>query len=255
MNEAEHFERILEELAGLIGDLGDLATHMVLIGGQVLALESKSAGGDGSIRMMTPTGIELERGFSLEPDLLFDVEAAGFQADRLPEILKERGYQRTRGYRWGRDIGDYRVEIDLFVPPETEPSFQPTGMTHLAGGSRVAAVSRRLQIELHSGRVLQVSVPDPVGFMETKVEAMNVRNEAKDAFDLYAYVHQQSADEIRAALDGAGSEGTRLRSRLKAHFGEPSARGIRDVLTYAGSLDQAVKELLTAAIIDLFDEL
>ncbi len=50
MNDEERFEQVLEELASLIRDLGDLAFSLVLIGGQVLALESKAGGGDGRIR-------------------------------------------------------------------------------------------------------------------------------------------------------------------------------------------------------------
>ncbi|ADO67931.1 hypothetical protein [Stigmatella aurantiaca] len=55
MTELEHFEAVLRELAELLLDLGDLASRVVLIGGQVLALESRLQGGTGTITLkMSP---------------------------------------------------------------------------------------------------------------------------------------------------------------------------------------------------------
>ena len=253
MNDEERFEQVLEELASLIRDLGDLAFSLVLIGGQVLALESKAGGGDGRIRVTTATGINLDRGFSFESDLLFDVDAMGSHADRLTEILRARGYRRTREFKWRRDVdGGHGFEIDLFVPEGSDLSYVPTGMTTVTGAERAAVRHERLRIELRSGRTLELNIPDPVGFLATKIAAIVHRDEPKDAFDVFCCVHRHTPTALREQLRAAGHEGSILQERLRNLFGTPDARGVRDVLNYAASTDEAVSELLTRAVVDLF---
>lgn len=48
--ELQQFEAVLRELGELMLDLGDLSSRVVLIGGQVLALESRRRGGLGDHR-------------------------------------------------------------------------------------------------------------------------------------------------------------------------------------------------------------
>lgn len=110
-------------------DLGDLGTHVVLVGGQVLALEDLAEGGSGIIQVETATGIVVERGFSMEPDLLFDTDSDAAQVfgERLPQVLRERGFVPTRGFRWSKDVAGEPMHLDLFCAPGTEGD-APTSM-------------------------------------------------------------------------------------------------------------------------------
>jgi len=88
MNDDERFERVLTELGRLLLAMGDLAQHVVLIGGQVPSLLARQRRGRGPMQVRTQTGVTVTRPFSLESDLLFDVANSGFLADRLPEVLR-----------------------------------------------------------------------------------------------------------------------------------------------------------------------
>lgn len=106
MTDEERFDEILGELRELLLDLGDLSFSVMLIGGQVLALESRLRGGSGVISVETDTGIGVERGFSFEPDLLFDLDGSEFMAGRLLEVLGERGFKReSRDFRLSASRG------------------------------------------------------------------------------------------------------------------------------------------------------
>ena len=164
---------MLRELAELILDLGDLGRSVVLIGGQVLALHSRAAGGTGSVDVRTDTGITVERGFSMEPDLLFDFDEDTFTAERLTEVLHLRGYLRARDFRWAKALaGDpgFTMQLDLFAPSEVPTEVLPTPMTPLPDG--YLALRRKVPVELLLDEVtLRIHVPDPVAFLSLKVRA------------------------------------------------------------------------------------
>ncbi|NOK21730.1 hypothetical protein [Corallococcus carmarthensis] len=126
MTDEERFDEILGELGELMLDLGDLSSRIMLIGGQVLALESRQRGGTGVIAIETDTGIVVERGFSFEPDLLFDLDGADFMAERLPEVLRQRAMRRPgssagprpcRVGRWTWTSSPPRTSIPTSCPP------------------------------------------------------------------------------------------------------------------------------------------
>ncbi|WP_225413116.1 hypothetical protein [Stigmatella hybrida] len=256
MTELEQFEAVLRELAELLLDLGDLASRVVLIGGQVLALESRLQGGTGTITLKTSTGIEVDRGFSFEPDLLFELEGDEFAADRLPEVLRDRGYQRVRDFRWSRPLpGGAQMDLDLFSMPGVEREALPVPMTVLPNAPLALKFKRR--IEFSVGKVpLRLSVPDAAGFLAMKVEAKLKQRpkETKDCFDLFAYVMLMGTKTVLSSLAQADHEGRLIQAKLVDLFREPSSPGVRDVLEYASSLEPAEQELLAQAVVDLFSE-
>lgn len=256
MTDDERFEEILRELGALLLDLGDLSTRAVLIGGQVLALESRQRGGTGVIAIKTDTGTEVDRGFSYEPDLLFDLDGTEFMAERLPQVLQQRGYRRTREFRWSKELDGGEMHLDLFAPADVERSQLPTAMTPLPDAR--LALRRSQPVALTIGDTpLRILLPDAVGFLAMKVRAKLEQRPAvhKDSFDIFAYVKLVGAKVVRDALEQAGQDGRVLRGKLLQLFWNASAPGVRDVMAYASSLETAEKELLAQAAVDLFAEL
>jgi hypothetical protein len=256
MTELEQFEAVLRELAELLLDLGDLASRVLLIGGQVIALESRLQGGTGTIILKTNTGIEVDRGFSFEPDLLFELDGDYFAAERLPEVLTSRGYQKVRSFRWSKPLaGGSQMSIDLFSMPDVEQDVLPVQMTALPDAPLALKFKRR--IEFRVGEIpLRLAVPDAAGFLAMKVRAKLEQrpNETKDCFDIFAYVMLMGTKTVLASLAQAGYEGRLIQAKLVDLFRVPSAPGVRDVLEYASSLDPAEQELLAQAVVDLFSE-
>jgi hypothetical protein len=256
MTDEERFEEVLRELGELLLDLGDLSSRAVLIGGQVLALESRRRGGTGVIAIKTETGTEVDRGFSYEPDLLFDLDGTEFMAERLPDVLKQRGYGRTREFRWSKKLGSGGdMHVDLFAPADVERSQLPTAMTPLPDAR--LALRRTQPVALSIGDTpLRILLPDAVGFLAMKVRAkLEQRPDAhKDSFDIFAYVKLVGPKGVLAALEQAGQDGRVLQEKLLRLFWNTSAPGVQDVMAYATSLEPLDKDLLAQAAVDLFSE-
>lgn len=228
MDEVEQFERALLELGGLMRALEDLASSVVLIGGQVLALEARRRGHSGAIAVKTETGEELTRGFTLEPDLLFDIEGTEFMAGRLPEVLKGRGYERVRQYRWSRRLQGLLFHVDLFASDEVEPGDLPTAMVPLPDARLVIKRARPATFDIQ-GTSLRIALPDVVGFLMMKTRArLQLRAHShKDSFDIVAYVDwwarmpswtPWSRRSPRGEASGVGSESFSSRARHLAFW-------------------------------------
>src|SRR4051812_18972098 len=126
MTPEERLDLVLDELRQLLTAFHDLAAHVLLVGGQVLAVEAKRAGGTGEIVVTTPTGLSLGGRYTMEPDLLLDVDSAGARAEHFLDALRERGFKRVRSFRWHKELdAGFGVDIDLFVPPDADPSNIP----------------------------------------------------------------------------------------------------------------------------------
>jgi hypothetical protein len=259
MTDAEQFQAILQELHELLLDLGDLAESVMLIGGQVLALESIRRGGSGVIEATTDAGVIVERGFSLEPDLLFDLDEDSFMAERVPEVLRARSYVRGRDFRWSKQLGGSPpmvLHVDLFAPARVSPEALPTAMTPLPDAD--LATRYRMPIEVQIGaQTLRIYVPEPVAFIAMKITAKTVQrpNEQKDSFDLYAYVNLMGPKVVNASLDRAGVEGQRLRRELRLLFWDVDSRGTRDVVAASLLQDSHEQQLLARAVVDLMAEI
>ncbi|NTX10433.1 hypothetical protein HUA76_06520 [Myxococcus sp. CA056] len=258
MTDEERFDEILEELRELLLDLGDLSFSVMLIGGQVLAMESRLRGGTGVISVETDTGTVVERGFSFEPDLLFDLDGSEFMAGRLLEVLRERGFKReARDFRWSKTMpSGQTMDLDLFAPDGSEVSELLTRMTPLPD-ARIALGRRRLVSLKVGGKSLSILLPDAAGFLSMKERAKReLRPEkAKDSFDMFVYVKLVGTEAVRASLQAAGEDGRALRDRLLTLFWNAHSKGVQDVLTYAASHEDEERALLAQAVVDLFAEL
>lgn len=260
MTDDELFSAVLRELAELLGRLGPLGARTVLIGGQVLAIEGLRRTGSGIIRAETETGITVERGFSLEPDLLVDLDADRFAADQLPEILRHCGYKRVRDFRWAKPLpdgaGEQQVILDLFRSPDIDVENVATSMTELPDAELVLRRSVPVEVELGSAR-LQIRIPDALSFLKMKVRAKREQRpkETKDSFDVYAYVQLQGAASVSAELSKAGADGSALLQELKALFWDVTSPGVRDVIASATTLAPHERALLAQGVVDLFADL
>lgn len=254
--EQQQFEAILKELGELMLDLGDLSQRIVLIGGQALALQAQAQRGTGLIAVETETGEVVERGYTFEPDLLIDLEGAEFTAERLPDILQQRGYQRHRDFRWSKPLGTTIVFIDLFAPPELEPEALPTSMTRLPDARLVLKRAQHIELTVGDTR-LRIAIPDAVGFLTMKVRAKLEQRpkESKDSFDIFTYVKLVGPQKVSESLQNAGPEGQELRQKLLALFWNDLSPGVLDVVAYASTLEPEQKELLVQSVVDLFAEL
>ena len=256
LDEAAQFDVVLDELRGLLSDFTMIGVSPMLVGGQVLAVEGKAAGGDGVIEVRTPTDVVVQRGFSMEPDLLFDVDNAGPRSDAIIDVLKAHGFKRVKTYRWAKAMPTGEVLLDLFMPPDADDANDPAGFTRLPAGDIALLRPRKIQVQLRGG-LLDIDVPDVVGFLAMKLEAkLRLRPTAtKDSFDVYAYVALKGADAINAGLKRDAREGPRIVVQLRSLFGDVNAPGVLDVLTYAGSLGDEERALLARAVVDLFADM
>src|SRR5437773_12464903 len=118
--ESEQFEAVLDELRALVSGFQMIGVGVVLVGGQVLSLESRAAGGDGVIEVRTPTDIVVRRGYSMEPDLLFDIDEAAARADAILDVLRRRDFKRVMMHRWRKETPAGEVLADLFVSPDAD---------------------------------------------------------------------------------------------------------------------------------------
>src|SRR6478736_1336989 len=104
MTDDQQFELVLEELHQLLRELYTvgLDEDVVLIGAQVVALEQRSRQAP-AFQLSLPSGIEIRRGFSMEPDLAIDTDDLN-RLEPLPQALRARGFERSsapgRPSRW-----------------------------------------------------------------------------------------------------------------------------------------------------------
>jgi hypothetical protein len=232
--------------------MGDIGTGAVLIGGQVLAAERMSRGEQGLIEVETRTGVRVQRGYSFEPDVLFDLEDREATADTLPVVLRQQGYERARDFRWQRTVGEVDVSIDLF---RSEDAPEPTGMTILPSAPLVLGQPERVAMEVQ-GKSIEFALPSPAAYVAMKVEAkLKLRpRDPRDCFDLYAYLCQKSPESIAQSL-AANGWSRQLVGPLRELFVSQTAPGTKDVLTYAATLDRSERELVAQDVVDRFSEL
>lgn len=260
MTDEERFEAVLHELGCLLSQLGDLSGRAVLIGGQVLAVEALRRTGSAGLEVRTETDVVITRGFTFEPDVLFALEEDDFQSERLVEVLHARGYTRRRSYRWERLLEirgqTVTVSLDLFAPPGVPPQSLPTAMTPLPDAEFVMTRVRRIEVNVN-GAPLGLAIPDPAAFLAMKVRAKVEQRptQAKDSFDIYAYVNLLGPRVVLESLAQAGEVGRNLRRSLSTLFHYRDSPGVDDVVQFAPGLSKEEEMLLRQGVVDLFSEL
>lgn len=259
MTDEARFAQVLSEVHALLMQLGDLSSHVMVIGGQVIALHGLARRRVAAIETTTDTGVKVTRGFTNEPDLFFDIDEQTFGSERLVEVLRNRGYQRTnRAYCWGRRLTNgVEVMIDLFRPEELREEFAPTVMTPLRDAALITRRPEELTVEL-DGKPTSWRVPNAFAFMRTKVTAKLVHRPAstRDCFDLYVFLRLLGAKHVRATFAAAPDVARiQLERELRQLFWDENSPGVRDVVAEAAGLDAYERDLLIRDVIDLFAEL
>jgi hypothetical protein len=254
VTDRERFEVILDELGLLLNRIGWLC-DVVLIGGQVLAVEQVADGEDPLLQVETDTGQRIDRGYSLDPDLLIehpDAEESN-RWDELPFLLREAGYRRARrDHQWEKQVGEVYVRIDLFSPQHGPDTATP--MTPLPRGDRVVARAKEVRLQV-GARVVTVKTPSVLDFVLMKLDATRIRRppHPKDSFDLYAYTRRLGAKAVGAAIQaGSPPERAEAEARLLELFGTEKAEGVASVLSFAPTLESEDRALVARDVVRLF---
>lgn len=254
MTDQERFEIVLSELGKLILALGDLRENIKVIGGQVIALEERTRGRSGVLDIQLATGPTISRGFSFDIDLLYEY-AETWQDERLPHVLKQLGYNRSHDTRWIKEVDSVSVAIDLLAPPDIPRHELPTPMAPANRGEMAAArVPRQLAVRI-GDQEIEVPVPDAPSFLDLKLGAKADRpGQNKDYFDIFAYVNLIGPREVSRQLLQS-RRNMAIKTELRENFCSETSEGVRDVLAYASTLEDADRALVVRYVIDLFEEL
>ncbi len=247
MTDAEKFEVVLGELGTLLLKLGDLREHVVVVGGLALEAKARAAGLPEPVTVGADAGVEVVRGYSLDIDLLYS--DAGMLDERLPQVLRGCGFERSTSTRWRKTVRGITIPVDLLTHENVDPDALPTPMTAAVGAE---PGDGREELEVRAGaRLVRIPVPDTVAFLAMKLAARALAPDRyKDSFDVYAYVSIVGPEQVRGALAAAGRRGAEVRETLRARFADERAMGVRDVLSYAGTLAADERELLARAVMD-----
>ena len=106
---------------------------------------------DGIIEVRTQTDVVVQRGYSMEPDLLFDVDEAAPRVDAIIDVLKRRGFTRVKTYRWRKATELGEILLDLFIPPDADSANDPAGFTRLPAGDLALLRPGKLRVNLAAG--------------------------------------------------------------------------------------------------------
>ncbi|MCP3973378.1 MAG: hypothetical protein GY720_02665 [bacterium] len=235
LNELELRCNSLAEHLGFVA-LGDVATAMSgedgrVIGGHMITLH------------VFRWGLDL---FRVTQDADLGVRPAVVQTPDLTERLVDLGYQRTAGNRFEKPVDglpafgpaeSHWSAIDILIPAYTSRirenrSFGrhlvTTEVPGLAAAFQRPAVDLSLDVEFLDGSRVDIAVrlPDEVSALVLKVMARTVRDEDRDAVDVWRALEVCAAAGVRDAEFGPDSE--TVRHVLADQFGR-GGKGIKDV--------------------------
>lgn len=155
---------------------------------------------------------------------------------RRPELvnaIEALGYTRTFGNRWERSIDDRRVAaVDLLVPSYRSRvrdtvkvgEVVTTEVPGLAEALRRPGVTIEAELRLTDGTVLHTKVvlPDALGTLALKARVRSVRNEARDAEDLWRCLEIAAADGVTPEMFDSDEPLEELREILWRELGAGS---------------------------------
>jgi len=140
-------------------------------------------------------------------DADFGVPPFILQQANLVQVIEALGYHKTAGNRWERPIDDRRVAaVDLLVPTYRTRARNTvrvgavvtTEVPGLAEALRRPGIA--LDIEMHLTDETQhralVVIPDAIGTLALKAGARTVRNETRDAEDLWRCLEVAAAEGV-----------------------------------------------------------
>jgi len=177
-------------------------------------------------------------------DADFGVPPFVLQQANLVDAIEALGYQKTAGNRWERPIDDRRVAaVDLLVPTYRTRARNTvrigavvtTEVPGLAEALRRPGIA--LDIEMHltdeTKHRAVVVIPDAVGTLALKAGARTVRNETRDAEDLWR------------CLEVAAAEGV-----SPVDFDDPALSGLQQLLAHELGDGGSSLPVLTAGLQD-----
>lgn len=181
------------------------ASDYRLIGGVTVVLHVQRLGLDLPLRATGDADIGVPPTLLREPELVEHIEALG--------------YCKVFGNRWERQVDDRRVAaVDLLVPSYTSRARHTvrigdvvtTEVPGLAVALRRPGVEVRAQLRLTNGddHEVTVTLPDALATLELKARARGVRNEDRDAEDLWRCLEIAAADGVTPELlNSEGGDG------------------------------------------------
>lgn len=196
--------------------LADSAGDYRLIGGIAVMLHIARLGLDLPLRA---TG-----------DADFGTPPYALRRPELVEALNSLGYEKVLGNRWERRIDARRVAtVDLLVPAYTSRARHTvrvgdvvtTEVPGLALALRRPGIALDTELRLTDGVMLgaRVVLSDALATLALKARARTVRNEARDAEDLWRCLEIASADGVTPDVVDADPDLAILRRVLVAELG------------------------------------
>lgn len=190
-----------------------------LIGGVAVLLHIQRLGLDLPLRA---TG---DADFGVPPHLLQEVA--------LVPAIEARGYEKVAGNRWERRVDERRVAtVDLLIPSYTSRprhtkrvgDVVTTEVPGLAVALRRPGITIEAELRLTNGelRGATIMLPDALAMLILKAQARTVRDEERDAQDLWRCLEIAVADGVTPeAADTEG--GSDLRDLLQRELGPGGA--------------------------------
>jgi hypothetical protein len=218
-----------------------------LIGGVTVMLHVQRLGLDLPLRA---TG---DADFGVPPHVL--------RRPELVDAIEALGYAKTFGNRWERPIDDRRVAaVDLLVPSYRSRAratvklgdVVTTEVPGLADALRRPGVTIDAELHTTDGNVLNTNVvlPDAVGTLALKAWARSVRNETRDAEDLWRCLEIAAADGVTSEVFDGDEPLEELRGILWRELGP----GGHSLPTLTGDLRQEAAAQLRTRIRALLAE-
>ena len=152
---------------------------------------------------------------------------------KLVREIERRGYAKTEGNRWERQIDDERTAtVDLLIPAYTSRArssiqvgeVNTTEVPGLAEAFLAEPCVVDAEFILTNGEHLnaRVLLPDSKSMILLKAGARRVRNEDRDATDLWRCLEVANEDDV-IATDFTGSDVAQIREFLQRELGRGGA--------------------------------
>ncbi len=184
----------IADVAAALAETGAGSSYR-LIGGVAVMLHVQRLGLDLTLRATADADI--------------GVPLHALQSPRLVDGIEARGYRKTAGNRWERQVDDRRVAaVDLLIPAYRTRARQNVRVgdhvTTEVPGLAVALKRRPVVVDAHflltDGRQLTATavLPDAIGCLALKAGARTVRHDSRDVEDLWRCLEIAAAEGVRS---------------------------------------------------------
>ena len=208
---------------GLIA-IADVSEAMTETG---LESEYRVVGGIAVMLHVLRTGVDIRIRSTGDAD--YGVPPRVLTEGKLVREIERRGYAKTEGNRWERQIDDERTAtVDLLIPAYTSRArssrqvgdVNTTEVPGLAEAFLAEPCVVDAEFILTNGEHLtaRVLLPDSKSMILLKAGARRVRNEDRDATDLWRCLEVANADGVTAA-DFTTSDAAQIRDLLQRELG------------------------------------